>query len=413
MDHAGVVVVGSGAAGATAVGTIRRSGYEGRIVVVQGEEGMPYNRTTVNKALLQGLVSVDAVTLPEAETPDIDWTGVDPATALDSTSRTVTLASGRSLSYENLIIATGARPTPFPGEAIGVVRNRVLTLRTAADTDRLRRRVIDGDVESTGTTGVTILGAGLIGAETASVLSAAGVPVCLVSSSVTPMAAQLGRITGTHLAALHERHVETHFGHTVTHVKLEGRHRVVASLTGGRNISSSVLLVAIGVTPGTGWLNGSSLDTSDGIAVDQRLRAKGATGVYAAGDLARITDADGRGHRIEHWNHAVAQGRHAAVTLLHDAGLGEDPGAFHQLSSHSVRLYGTRLTFVGRPGRFIHETLVHGEPEHERFSVALTDENHRLVGAVGVGDTRLVNALKPAIHAGEPIDAALSLTGVH
>jgi NADPH-dependent 2,4-dienoyl-CoA reductase/sulfur reductase-like enzyme len=411
MDHAGVVIVGAGAAGATAAGTLRRGGYAGRIVVIRGEDGRPYNRTTVNKALLQGLVSRRAVELPEAETPDIEWTGVDHAVGLDAAAHTVTLASGRSLIYENLIIATGAGPRPFPGRASGGARARMLTLRTANDTGRLRQ-LIGGGSGELGSGQITILGAGLLGAETASVLAGAGASVRLVSWSPTPMSEHLGRIAGTYLAALHERQVETHFGQTVTHADTDERHRVVATLTSGERVSSDVLLVSIGVTPNTGWLSGSGLDTSNGVAVDGRLRARGAAGVYAAGDLARMCDDRGAGHRVEHWSQAVAQGRHAASAVLHDLGIGEDPGIFDVVPTYSTRLYGTRVTIVGHPHSNVEETIIDGDPETGRFTVALTGEHHRLVGAVGVGGAGLVHALAPAVHANVALDAALALASV-
>ncbi len=69
-----------------------------------------------------------------------------------------------------------------------------------------------------------------------------------------------------------------------------------------------------------------------------RLRALGADGVYAAGDLARLSASDGAGHRVEHWNQAVDQGRHVAATVLHDLGLGEDPGVLEVVPTYSARL---------------------------------------------------------------------------
>jgi NADPH-dependent 2,4-dienoyl-CoA reductase/sulfur reductase-like enzyme len=394
--------------------------------VVRGEEHRPYNRTTVNKALLQGLVSVEAVTLPEADTPGVEWTDASHAVALDTARRVVTLASGASLTYEGLIIASGSSPRHFPGDASDDVHGRVLTLRTASDTARLRRLLTEiGDRRNGDAAAVTILGAGLIGTETASVLTAAGARVHLVSRSDAPMTEHLGQVTGQHLAALHRRHVTAFFGDTVTEAHLarsepvpnagspsdtagtralEAPDQVVATLATGRQLRSDILLVSIGVIPNTSWLRGSGLDTADGVAVDSRFRARGATDVYAAGDVARITDDDGRGHRIEHWNHAAAQGRHAALALLHDAGvISEDPGSFDHVPSYSTQLYGSRITVVGHPRTFAHETVVDGDPASGRFTVALTDDKHRIVGAIGVGGAKHANALKDAIHGNEAI----------
>lgn len=401
LDHAGVVIVGAGAAGATAAGTLRHGAFEGPIVVVQAEPGPPYNRTTVSKSLLEGTLSLDAVTLPEAAGADIEWTGPDRATALDPRNRTVSLTGGRSLHYDHLVVATGSSPLPFSGRVAADARDRVLTLRTAADASRLRQWIRPGAT-------VTILGAGFIGSEAASLFAAAGATVRLVSRSATPMSPHLGPTAAAHLARVHEDHVETRFGLSAGAVEADEGGRVTAVLTDGTRLSSDVVLVSVGVRPETGWLAGAGLVLSDGVAVDDRLRARGATGVYAAGDLARITDADGNGHRVEHWNHAVAQGRHAARTLLHDIGRGDDPGAFGELPSYSTRLHGTRVNVVSHPRAFTRETVVDGDPAEGRFTVALTDEHDRLVRVVGIGGARTVNALKNAVQANDTLDAALA-----
>jgi NADPH-dependent 2,4-dienoyl-CoA reductase/sulfur reductase-like enzyme len=410
MNQADVVIVGAGPAGATAAGTLRHEGFDGRIVMIRGEEGLPYNRTTVNKAMLQGLVTREAATLPEASTPDIEWADVDPVTGLDTAARAITLASGRSLTYRHLIISTGSSPRPFPGEVIGSdVNERLVTLRTAVDADRLRRWVSRRE-DNGGELNVTILGAGLIGAETADVLAAKGARVRLVSRSAAPTSEHVGGIVARHLATLHQRHVEVHFGETIERAELDDGH-VIATLTNGEQLRSDIVLVSIGVEPATSWLQHSGLDASDGVAVDSALRVRGALGVYAAGDVARLTDNYGIGHRIEHWNHAIAQGKHAARAVLHDVGAHDDPGPFDQLPTYTTRLYGTRLTIVGHPQTFAHETIVDGNTDDGRFTVALSDEHERLVGAIGVGSARTANALKPAIRSHDPLDSAAKLVG--
>lgn len=263
-----VLIVGAGPAGATAAATLRKAGYSGAITVVRGEVGRPYNRTTVNKALLQGQLTVDAVTLPEADTPDVGWTTPDRATALDTEQRIVTLASGRSLRYRHLIITTGALPRPFPGEAAADTADRVVSLRCAADSDRLRHWLTAAEPPT-----VTILGAGLIGSETAGVLSAAGAKVNLVSLSAAPMSEHLGSITGEWLARQHASQVDTYFRHTIDRLRLDEHGRPLAALSSGDSIASDVVVVSVGVVPATGWLHGTALDIADGVAVDGRLRA--------------------------------------------------------------------------------------------------------------------------------------------
>lgn len=409
MVRTEVVIVGAGAAGATAAGMLRDTGHPGPITVVRGEAGMPYNRTVVNKALLQGLLEVDTVILPEATVDGITWTEVERATGLDTASQCVTFAGGRSMRYDSLLIATGADPRPFAGNVAREARGRILTLRTAGDAQRLRRRLHDF---TDGTGGakpkVTILGAGLIGSETAGVLAAAGAEVCLVSLPVLPMQEQIGAIAAQWLLGRHTESVRTILGQTVTRVDSGQHGTLVARLTGGEEIFSDLLLVSIGVTPSTGWLRGSGLDITDGVAVDDQLRARGASRIYAAGDLARIGD----GRRTEHWANAVSQGKHAALTLLYDTGVIEkDPGAYELLPTYSTRMHGTKLLTVGDPHGFAEEQLIDGHPDQGRFTVALTDAHESLVGVVSVGGGRLANVLKEAVRRREPLHAALAAIG--
>lgn len=414
MSESGVVIVGAGAAGATAAGTLRNAGYPGPITVVRGEEGMPYNRTVVNKALLQGMLDVGKVTLPEAGVPGISWTEVGRASGLDTTARTITFATGRSLRYDSLLIATGADPRPFPGTTTPAARERIMTLRTAGDTQRLREWLRASGQRADGRKPtVTILGAGLIGSETAGVLAAAGTEVCLVSLPTLPMCEQLGAIAGSWLIRRHQASVRTVFGQTVTRVDVGEHGALVATLTHGEEIVSDLLLVSIGVTPSTGWLRGTGLDVADGVAVDDQLRAHGAPDVYAAGDLARITGTAGRERRTEHWGNALAQGRHAALTLLYDTGvIDKDPGAYDTLPAHSTRMYGTTLATIGSPHTFAGEELIDGDPDRGRFTVALTDVHQSLVGVVSVGGAKLANALKDAVRRNEPLHSALASVDV-
>lgn len=243
------------------------------------------------------------------------------------------------MRYDSLLIATGADPRPFAGNVARETRGRISTLRTAGDAQRLRRRLHDfTDGTGRAKPKVTILGAGLIGSETAGVLA-------------------------------------------VTRVDSGQHGTLVARLTGGEEIASDLLLVSIGVTPSTCWLRGSGLDITDGVTVDDQLRARGASRIYAAGDLARI----GGGRRTEHWANAVSQGKHAALTLLYD--------------------------MVGDPHGFAEEQIIDGHPDQGRFTVALTDAHESLVGVVSVGGGRLANVLKEAVRRREPLRAALAAVG--
>ena len=87
-------------------------------------------------------------------------------------------------------------------------------------------------------------------------------------------------------------------------------------LSDGTSVDASVVVVGIGVTPNTAWLDGSGLTIDDGVVCDATTTA--APGIVAAGDVARWPNPvfDDELMRIEHWDHAFDQAEHAAKALL-------------------------------------------------------------------------------------------------
>ena len=388
-----ILIVGAGAAGATAAGTVRRAGYAGAVTVVSDEPDAPYNRTTVNKALLQGILDESAVVLPEASTPDVSWVR-DTAVDLDLGRRRVALASGSELGYDALLVATGTHSRTWRTGRPSTLGDRVVTLRTMQDTAHLRALVAHaGSLHERGVR-VAILGAGLIGSETASVLHDQGVQVHLVSMEELPMEARLGQVTARWLAAEHRSRVQTYFGRAAQGLREGAAGELLLGLDDGSEVTADILVVSTGVVPSTKWLARSGIDTSDGVEVDQLMRVRGAVDVYAAGDLARVVDASGNGHRTEHWTSAVAQGRLAALSMLRDLGLSdEDPEPWTALAAYNTRIHGHKLSIAGRPELAVRSEVIDGEPNRGRFTVALSDSDARLVGLVGVGSTKVLNAL--------------------
>ena len=117
---AGVVIIGAGHAGGTAAALLRQYGYEAPITVVGEEPIAPYQRPPLSKAWLKGEADADSLALKPVEfyaEAGIDLILAMKATAIDRAARTVSLADGRTLPYDALIIATGAtaRALPIPG----------------------------------------------------------------------------------------------------------------------------------------------------------------------------------------------------------------------------------------------------------------------------------------------------------
>jgi 3-phenylpropionate/trans-cinnamate dioxygenase ferredoxin reductase subunit len=404
MSTEKVVIIGAGPAGTAAAATLRGNGFAGSITMVRAEQEMPYNRTTVNKGILTGAATADGIALPEAAGLDVEWLEPDPAAHLDVRNRTVQLASGRRLDYSAAVISTGAHPRPAPF-APQASTPGYFELRNLTDAVRLRRRVADQAAS------VLIIGAGLIGVETAGILAAAGCAVTLSDPSPLPMQARFGANIARWIEDQHGAHqVRLRTGIRAVSVTEDGAGGLVTAFDDGGQCVHDVVISSIGVTPATGWLADSGLILEDGIVVDQGLRAIGAHGVYAAGDVARIRST-GTDARLEHWGAAISQGRIAARSVLEDLQglLDAAGGTVEFVPSYSSYVHGTKMTVIGNGRNHTRDILVQGSTDDERYTVALLDDDDRLLAAVGVGGARVVNRLKAAVQAGLHLDAALDL----
>jgi NADPH-dependent 2,4-dienoyl-CoA reductase/sulfur reductase-like enzyme len=116
------------------------------------------------------------------------------------------------------------------------------------------------------------------------------------------------------------------------------------TLSDGTTEPADLVVVGIGVTPETGWLESSGLALGDGVLCDERC-ATNAEGVVACGDVARFkTGLDGATVRVEHWSNAVEQAA-AAVQRLLD---GPSAPAFTSIPYFWSDQYDAKIQFAGR-----------------------------------------------------------------
>src|SRR5829696_8463198 len=187
-------------AGAKAAETLREEGFDGRIVLVGGEPEAPYERPPLSKGYLTGASAREDARVHPAgfhEEHDIELITGTAATGLDPAARAVELGDGRRLTYDRLLLATGAeavRP-PLPGSELDGVH----VLRTLADADALRADLARGGP-------LVVIGAGWIGCEVAASARELGVEVTLLEYAATPLHRVLGPELGEFFAGVHREH---------------------------------------------------------------------------------------------------------------------------------------------------------------------------------------------------------------
>ncbi|MGN6218840.1 MAG: NAD(P)/FAD-dependent oxidoreductase [Microbacterium sp.] len=308
MTH--MVIVGGGLAGGTAAEALRDEGFDGDVTVVAGEAHPPYQRPPLSKGYLGGSEGRDAVILHPA-----DWyadhgirlvTGVS-ATTLDPTAYALHLEGGERLSYDAVLLATGATPRmlPLPGHDLP----GVMTLRRLDDSDALAAPLRGGGRR------LVVIGAGWIGMEVAATARALGNDVVILEQGAVPLAAALGAEMGEVFRRLHIDHgVDLRTSVGVERIVGDGRAEGVVA--GGETLPADLVLVGVGAVPNTALAEAAGIELQNGVLVDAALRT-GAPGVFAAGDVANAFHPVLQRHlRSEHWANALNAGKVAARSML-------------------------------------------------------------------------------------------------
>jgi len=302
-----IVIVGGGVAGLAAAEMLRRAGYTRPLTMVSADDAPPCDRPNLSKDFLAGTAEPDWIPLRPPEfyqANDIELLLSTRVDALDIARRTLTLASGRELAWDALLLATGADPVRL--DIPGAEAARVHVLRSFADS-----RAIVARVE--GAKRALVVGSSFIGLEVAASLRARGVEVHVVGLDKVPMAAILGEALGRRIQALHEANgVVFHLGTSVE--RMEGGS---ARLADGTAVAGcDFVVLGVGVRPAIELARQAGLAVDRGVVVDATLRTS-AAGVWAAGDIARWPDPrSGEAIRVEHFALAQAQGQCAALNML-------------------------------------------------------------------------------------------------
>ena len=305
------VIVGAGLAGAKAAETLRAEGFDGRLLLLGEEAERPYERPPLSKGYLRGETDRDSLYVhPEGfyAAHGIELRPSSPVGAIDPGSRQVELVSGERISYERLLLATGAAPRRLllPGADLAGVQY----LRTRSDADALAAAAAHAEH-------VVVVGTGWIGSEAAASLRQLGREVTLVGPDTAPLVRVLGPEVGGVYRDLHADHgVRLALGTRVAAFRGHGRVEAVVT-SDGRTIEGDLVLVGAGAVPRTELAEAAGFAVRNGILVNEQLEVVGAAGVYAAGDVAAAWHPRYQSYlHVEHWANARNQGPAAARNML-------------------------------------------------------------------------------------------------
>lgn len=296
----GVVIVGLGAAGASAAEMLRRRNYSGSITIIDDDASAPVDRPNLSKDYLSGHAQPEWIPLwPESFANEHRITILRThAKSLDLGSKQVIVANDQSVTYDALILAMGSEPNHLniPG---------AMTLRSFADANAIIKAAEH-------TKRAVVIGSSFIGLEVAASLRERKVEVDVVSQESRPLERIVDPRVSAMIRELHEKHgVRFHMSAEVATIEPKK-----VTLRDGTTIDAELVIAGIGVKPRVGLAQAAGLTIDNGVLVNEYLETS-KPGVWAAGDIARWPDPH-TGHRlrIEHWVVAERMGQIAAENVL-------------------------------------------------------------------------------------------------
>ena len=309
MEQIPYVIIGGGLAATSAIDAIRRRDKTGRLVLIGAEVHLPYDRVPLSKDYLLGRMEREDVFLRRPrfyERHRVERYLGQSATAVDVSTRAVTLDDGSEVGFEKLLLATGGRPRRL--SITGADLDGIYYLRTLEDSDALRAAMANARRAA-------VVGGGFIGCEVATAFAQSGLQTTLVEVTPAPLSLVLDAETSAFITSFLSQQGVTLRTDTAAaqFVGTQGRvERVVTN--SGEAIEADVVVIGVGIAPNTELAAAAGLNVDNGVVVNEYLEASDA--IYAAGDIARYYSPTlGRHLHVEHYDVALQHGRTAGANM--------------------------------------------------------------------------------------------------
>jgi NADPH-dependent 2,4-dienoyl-CoA reductase/sulfur reductase-like enzyme len=286
------IIVGGGIASLSAIEAIRENDASSPILLIVGEDRLPYKRTKVNKHIRSGF------TKHAFQLNDETWYSTNhvrlvfgSVTKLDKKKCLLTLHNQAVFRYRKLLLALGA--TPVTPRISGVTHQDFYRVHSAHQVEQLLTQLPLAQE-------ILILGAGPIGVETADQLQQLGKKVVLVDRMNYPMERLFPKEFMNHLLEDFKKHAVEFVPNTLIN-RIEKENKQYITQIKGQNYRFDLLLAAAGSFPNIHLAKQSGLKTSRGICVNTHLLTSDPH-IFAAGDVTEMTDypSSGLWHAAEH-----------------------------------------------------------------------------------------------------------------
>lgn len=308
-----LVIVGGGHAGAQLCASLAEGSFSGEVVLVSEEPHLPYHRPPLSKTFIKDDAAGPAElrNLAFYEQANVKLMLGTCVNAIDPVARTLSLEGQESahgaLTYDHLVLATGARARALPGCPAGA--SGIHQLRSITDAGALRAAL-------SAAAHVLVLGGGFIGLELAATLRGLGKQVTVLEVAPRLLARAVSPEVSAHLLETHRAGgIDICLGQGVDEVLVEAG-RFTGVRTKGELLKADLLIVSVGSVPETTLAQAAGLRCNDGIVVDEQLQTS-APHISAIGDCTSFPYTPWqRQLRLESVQNANEQAKTLAARLV-------------------------------------------------------------------------------------------------
>lgn len=367
----GMVIIGAGECGARAAFALRENGYEGQITLIGAERHLPYERPPLSKDTMTSEEHPGAKTIATEDQfaeRNIRFLPDMQVTRIDRDTRQVVLLDGNALSYDKLLLATGAVPRTLP---LAAESKHCTYLRSYDDALHMRARFQPG-------ARIVIIGGGFIGLELAASARKRDASVTVLETQTRVLMRGVPEEIAEVIATRHRQEgVLIRCGVSISAI-IDNETSVTINLADGESLDADLVIIGIGAIPVMTLAEAAGLETGNGIIVNEHLQTSDPA-IFAAGDCCAfpLSIYGGRRVRLEAWRNAQEQGTLAARNML---GLSEPHLSVPWFWSDQYEL-GLQVTGLADEGT---ETIRRdlGDGAFILFHLA---SDGRLVAASGIG----------------------------
>lgn len=390
QDKPTFVIVGANLAGGRAAEALRKNGFDGRIILIGEEPDAPYERPPLSKEYMRHEIEKSKLFILSADfyrTNQIELRLGYRAEKLNITEKWVELDDGEQVSFDKLLLTTGAkvRKLTVPGSDL----QGIYYLRDIADCEAIGAELQPGKR-------LVVIGAGFIGAEVAASAREAGVEVTIVEILPVPMSRVLGEEMGKIYGDIHRDHgVTLRLNEGIERFEGNGHvERVVTSSSA--SIDCDFVVVGVGVVPETSLVEGTEIEVNNGIVVNEYCETN-VPDIYAAGDVANFPNPLlGDRMRLEHWQNAQNQGIAAAKNMM---GIREP---FAEVPWFWSDQYDLNMQLIGHPVHW-DQIVFRGSVPDRQFTAFFVKED-KLLAALAVNRPMDIRPCREIIQANFPVD---------